>query len=98
MPHAIVQQPNGKFAIWSTIVDDFVLLDATAPEAVCEEIDNLRGRGYPHNEWEAMGKEMENIGRTGRAFDWAPTWDEALKTVRELHGEDVANQRIADAM
>ena len=34
MPSQMIRQPNGRFALWSTIVDDFVLLDATADEMI----------------------------------------------------------------
>ena len=35
MAHQIMEQPNGKFAIWSTIVDNFILLNATEEEIEC---------------------------------------------------------------
>lgn len=32
----IVKQPDGLFAVWSTVVDDFIEIDAT-PEQIIEE-------------------------------------------------------------
>lgn len=32
MANLVLEQPNGKFAIWSTIVDNFILLNATEKE------------------------------------------------------------------
>lgn len=29
MGHQIIKQPNGKYAIWSTILDDFIYTDLT---------------------------------------------------------------------
>lgn len=34
MPRHIYQQPNGKWCVFSTIVDDFLLYDATRDELV----------------------------------------------------------------
>jgi len=30
----IVKQPDGKYAIWSSVVDDFIYVDATADEVI----------------------------------------------------------------
>lgn len=32
MPERVIKQPDGKYAIWSSEVDDFVVYDATADE------------------------------------------------------------------
>ncbi len=32
MPDQIIKQPDGKFAVWSTVVDDFTILGATVDE------------------------------------------------------------------
>jgi hypothetical protein len=34
----MVKQPNGLYAIWSTIVDHFVSVECTAEEALAEEV------------------------------------------------------------
>jgi len=36
----IVKQPDGKYAIWSTIVDDFVMTDASREDVIKEYIGN----------------------------------------------------------
>jgi len=39
----IVVQPNGRFAVWSSVADGFAILDATADELVCHlEIEAAR--------------------------------------------------------
>lgn len=95
MPRCFVQQPNGLLAIWSSVVDDFVALDCTGPEAVVDELDNVLNQNYPGDLHADLCREMENIGRTGRAWQWAPTWEEALETIRELHGEETLKERLA---
>lgn len=34
MARQIVKQPNGKFACWSSIVDDFIIKDLTAEQYI----------------------------------------------------------------
>lgn len=38
MGHQIIKQPNGKFALWSTVTDDFLLEDVTPSEIADYEI------------------------------------------------------------
>lgn len=42
MGRQIIQQPNGKFAVWSSIVNDFVLEDATVGEIIEEWVQEKR--------------------------------------------------------
>lgn len=48
MAHQIVKQPDGRYAVWSTIVDDFVIENATPKEIADtwakEEADRVRNR------------------------------------------------------
>lgn len=94
MPHALVKQPNGKYAIWSSVVDTFLTVDCTAEEVLIEEIDSTTYWNYQGCLREDLCKELENIGRKGRAWAWAPTWDEALETIRELHGADAVTEIV----
>ena len=101
MPRAIVKQKNDRYAVWSSVVDDFVLLDASAEEAILSELNDPLKADYPGGK-DALRKdlcrEFENIHKTGRAWKWAPTWDEAIATIRELHGDDVAEDRELTAL
>ena len=72
MAWRIVKQPNGKYAKFVDTVDDFTEYDMTREEAVklCQEEIGL------------------NAGKikVDRA-DEAPTrWDDALRTIQEIHG------------
>ena len=96
MPRAIVKQPNEKYAVWSTIVDDFVLIAASAEEAIVEELNDPNKQNYPGGMDELrkdLCREFENILSTGRAWRWAPNWQEAIEIIRELHGAEVAEDR-----
>lgn len=39
MSHQIIKQPNDKFALWSTIVEDFLLTDCDPDDIIEYEID-----------------------------------------------------------
>ncbi len=89
MPHCFVLQPNGKFAIWSTIVDTFRYLDCTKEEAVDLEMVAPFNDGYPGGPNALRSdllREFDNIQQTGVAWPWAPTWDAAIRTIYHFHG------------
>ena len=44
MGHQIMKQPDGKYAVWSTIVDDFILLNASPENIIEMEIEYQRSR------------------------------------------------------
>lgn len=96
MPRCIVKQPNGLYAIWSTIVDDFIIYDATAEDAIWESLEDIHMQNYPGGR-DALRRdicrEFENIKQTGRAWKWAPNFEESIITVRELHGKALADER-----
>lgn len=37
--HIIIKQPNGLYALWSTILDQFLLEDATAEQIIKRELE-----------------------------------------------------------
>lgn len=88
MPSAPVLQPDGRMAVWSSIVDDFTFLNMTAPELAVELADSFQK--YQPDEFVQA---LRNIHEHGRAWKWAPTWKEAMKTIRDLHGAETARER-----
>ena len=97
MPRCLVKGPNDKYAIWSSVVDDFVFVNATLQEAVAFEVADPIHHSYPGG---AVGLERDirrgamNIEENGRAWRWAPTLDEAVEIVVAVHGEDAESLRI----
>jgi hypothetical protein len=97
MPRCIVKQPNGLYAIWSTIVDHFVSVECTAEEALAEEVADKINDNYPGGAdalRRDLCRELENIHASGKAWKWAPDWTEAIETIRELHGEDAVTELL----
>lgn len=82
MGHQIIRQPNGKWAVFSSVVDDFVLLDATRDDIVEMRVQDAR---------ETIEREIDQkiaaLEAGQRAyFQFTMSWDEACKWAREVHG------------
>lgn len=76
--------------MWSSIVDDFLLFDATPDEIV--EFWTERDREQNKE------KVKQVCGALGRGkkpyFQFTMTWDEAVKESRERHGADAAVDHV----
>ncbi|MBO9598643.1 MAG: hypothetical protein J7559_12610 [Cohnella sp.] len=42
MGRRIEKQPDGKYAVWSTIVDDYIIVDATPEQIIESFIEDAR--------------------------------------------------------
>jgi len=92
MAWRIVKQPNGKFARFSDIVDDFTAMDMTEPEvySLCRVHLGI--------------KDAERKVQAGME-DWRPwttgavkgngteRWEDSLNTIENVHGRQVAEER-----
>lgn len=85
----IVKQPNGMFARFSDVVDDFTHMNLTRSEAaqVCQQ----KGCG------EAEAEEKVKRGEADDAGGWIEDdgkpllrWRDALETIRAIHSEEHA--------
>jgi hypothetical protein len=81
MGHAIVKQPNGKLAVYSTITGDFIMEDADADDIIAmyvadATLDILR----------RMRESMERVEKTGTSSRMGQDWDACVESIRELHG------------
>ncbi len=82
MGYQIIKQPNGKFAVWSTIVDNFIMFDADAKEIIDDRIEKCT---------QDIIKEVTqtilelNEGRKPY-YQFAKSWKEARNIIKEVHG------------
>lgn len=83
MPKCIVLQPNGKYAIWSSVVDDFTGFDYTRDELLQD------------HELRDIDKQIENITGSGISWDWADTWSGCVRWV-EKHGDSHESLEVID--
>ena len=80
MGHQFIRQPNGKWAIWSSIADDFIWLD-------CEPWDLFAVEAYDRvqNEYYSCKREIESmLDPEGRRRFTQMDWEEALPHRRGL--------------
>ena len=78
MVRRIVIQPNGKYSVYSTIIDDLILFDATK-----EEYINFM-QGEVKTELEDKFKEIEQ--GNGKRYNCL-SWNGALEEIQLHHGK-----------
>lgn len=82
MPPFAVKQPNGRYAVYDTVIDDLYCLDCTAEEAIEVQLHIMhQGCDYPGGKpglRADLEREFNNIEQTGKAWPWAKTWRECL--------------------
>lgn len=86
MPSRFVKQPNGLFAVFSTVVDTFTWVNLTASEAITVAIDELDlGRNTAEKKVQAAIDELDPW--TYRPGAPLSRWTAALETVVQVHGD-----------
>lgn len=93
MPSYFLKQPNGRYARYSTIVDDFTAMNMTRQEAIWCARGELGLR-------DAFGK-IERADRDENASEYdekAPAglrrWWGALSAVGAVHGDETRRKRM----
>ena len=88
MGRAIVKQPNGKLAVFSTIVDDFILMDADWDEYTAMRIEEEAKKIL--REVKDAKQLVETRGTTSMR---GRTWQDYLDNVEMQHGAETAKHR-----
>jgi len=81
----IIKQPDGKLAVFSSIVDAFIVVDATP-----EEILDWRAEEAAAKERERTQRELDAVLADDPRrvyFQFTRTWEEASEMDRENGGE-----------
>jgi hypothetical protein len=96
MAWRIVKQPNGLFARWSDVVDDFTDYDMTEAEARAVCCD--KGGVVLVDEKLRRAKADEDPWRPCQAYirgrgDGLDRWRDCINTIRSVHGKAVADER-----
>ncbi|MEV7975465.1 hypothetical protein [Streptomyces sp. NPDC086519] len=85
MGQQIIKQPDGRLAVFSSIVDAFIVVDATP-----EEILDWRAEEAAAKERERTQRELDAVLADDPRrvyFQFARTWEEAARLDREHGGE-----------
>lgn len=82
MGRQVIKQPDDKYAVWSSMVDNFILINCQEQDIVnfyCEE--------YRRDLIPVIRDQIKAIDRNEKPhFQFTMTWDEALDTIRDTHG------------
>jgi hypothetical protein len=84
MAWQIIKQPNDLYAIWSTVVDDFIVVDCSRDEVVQEFIE------YEAKQIrDTVAAKLDQIDKGEKAYhQFTQTFDECITRIREIHGDD----------
>ena len=80
----VIKQPNGLYAIWSTIVDGITMWDATEADIVQAFVDDAaeQARASAHSTL----RDLNALPKGQRMFGRWLTWREAKRRHKEVHG------------
>lgn len=86
MAWQIIKQPDGLYAIFSTNVDDFIVLDATKDEIIEEFVEEEKER--LQKKIKDVEKIIEKVDAGSKPYhQFTKTWEDCLETIKEVHGE-----------
>jgi len=84
MGQQIIKQPNGKYAVWSSVVDNFIIVDATP-----EEIIEYRVADSREEITDRVNNTIEKLERGEKpSFQFTKSWEEAVEIIEDLHGAE----------
>lgn len=89
MSQRIILQPDGRFAVFSTIVNDFILLDATVEEVIESRVAEEREKITA-----SVHKIAARLSKGEAVYhQFTTTWDETIKLIEKQHGPDTPSLR-----
>lgn len=92
MGRQIIKQPNGKYAIWSSVVDDFIYLNIT-PEEYIEERIKEEAEQIRDNVMKVV--KLLDEGKPAY-YQFTKSWEQALSLIEEIHGKKAKKKVLKD--
>lgn len=80
MGRGIYKQPNGLYAVWSSTVDNFVLIDATPDDIVQDYVES-----YERDIRDMVTRRVAQLDTPGKLDE---TWERKVRWVGLVHGPD----------
>lgn len=91
MSQQIIKQPNGKYALWSTVVDSFIVLDATPKDIIEFKLREERLSMSEH-----VNKIVKELDAGKKPYyQFTMSWEDAIQTIKEVHGENDESYKLA---
>lgn len=92
MSYQIIQEPSGKFCLWSSITEDFIVTDATKNELIIffSEKKNDEIRKFVNNTCHALEQGAKPY------YQFTLTYDEAMKKSKDNGFTTVRNTEVQD--
>lgn len=87
MGEQIIKQPDGKYAIWSSFIDNFTYLNLTK-----EEVIEIKTREAINRIKLEINEIIEIIDNNKKRTQFTLDWKDALKKVKEIHGDKEVNK------
>ena len=81
MSHQIIKQPNGKYAIWSTIIDDFIYIDLTSEQWIKIQQEEV-AKNIKINTMKIINKLKKG---EKPYYQFTITYEEAIKKRNSIH-------------
>ena len=93
MGRQIVKQPDGKYAIWSSVVDDFVVVDC---ENAAEIIDVLVEDSRREIERYVLQVLAQLDSGEEPYHQFTRSFSDCIEIIREVHGDDAKSLSMMD--
>ena len=81
----LILQPNGKYAIWETVSDEFSGWNIDQADVIEAATAWVRSHEMEH-EISRYQRHLTSIKETGLAAEFAMNWDEAVRYICHKHG------------
>lgn len=92
MARQIIKQPDGRYAVWSTIVDDFVAVNVDRDEIIEMFVEGERQRII-----QSVDETLEHIAAGRPAYyQFTKSFDDCVALIRANHGDDAESLRLIE--
>ena len=83
----VIKQPDGLYAIWSTVVDAIIMYDATESEVIQEFVEDARRSAQ--KSIERIMSELKALPDGVRMFGRWNLWDDVKDSINQETTEEV---------
>jgi len=86
MARQIIKQPNGLYAVFSSIIDNFVSVNMTPETLLEKDVED-----YRQSRRLEIEEVIESLEKGEKYHPFTKSWDEAIRQLREINGDERAD-------